>query len=102
MDMIRHAADALGVCIQSIDDPAKIGMEFVPPFSGEERFAVFRGEDEMVMEGGMGGGHGGPWLAPLPGCGIRGDSRPVVSLRSTTGYRMRCLRHRGYRSGSFC
>ena len=35
-------------------------------------------------------------LAPLPGCGIRGDWVPVVSLvpHSTTGYRMGCLRHR--------
>ena len=71
--MIGHAADALGVRIQSIDDSAEIGVEFVPPLFGEDRFAVFRREDQMVMEGGVGGGHDGQWLAPLPGCGIRGD-----------------------------
>ena len=32
-------------------------------------------------------------MATLPGCGFRYDGIPVVSLRSTTGYRMECLRH---------
>ena len=31
-------------------------------------------------------------LAPLPGCGAWGDSVPVVSLRSTTGYKLTSLR----------
>ena len=33
-------------------------------------------------------------MAPLPGCGLRYDGIAVVSLRSTTGYRMGCLLHR--------
>jgi len=34
-------------------------------------------------------------MAATPsGVGIRGGRGPVVSLRSTTGYKMRCLRHR--------
>ena len=97
MNVIRHAADSLGVCVQAIDDAAKIGVEFVPPFLVEDGFAVFRREDEMVMQAGMGGGHAETGLAPLPGCGVRGDLVPVVSpagAGSTTGYRMGCLRHR--------
>jgi len=27
-------------------------------------------------------------LAPLPGCGSSEDGNPVVSLRSTTGYKL--------------
>ena len=105
VNVIRHAADSLGVCVQAIDDAAKIGVEFVPPFLVEDGFAVFRREDEMVMQAGMGGGHAETGLAPLPGCGVRGDLVPVVSpagAGSTTGYRMGCLRHRRRRFGSFC
>ena len=32
-------------------------------------------------------------LAPLPGCGLPWAADPVVSLCSTTGYWLRCLRH---------
>ena len=31
-------------------------------------------------------------LTPLPGCVIRRAGNPVVSLRSTTGYRLESLR----------
>ncbi len=34
------------------------------------------------------------WVSPI-GCMLAGDEYPVVSLRSITGYSLRCLRHRG-------
>jgi hypothetical protein len=35
----------------------------------------------------------GPGLASLPGCPGLSNPHPVVSLRSTTGYRLGCLQH---------
>jgi hypothetical protein len=35
----------------------------------------------------------GPGLASLPGCPGLSNPHPVVSLRSTTGYTLGCLRH---------
>jgi len=32
-------------------------------------------------------------LASLPGCPVLSNLCPVVSLRSTTGYTLECLRH---------
>ena len=58
MNVIRHSTDSLGMGVQAIDDTAQIGVEFVPPFLGKSRFAAFCREDEMVMEAGVGGGHG--------------------------------------------
>jgi hypothetical protein len=40
-------------------------------------------------------------LAPLPGCGMGGFLGPVVSLRSTTGYRRSSLRDVDARCRSF-
>ena len=45
---------------------------------------------------------GGAGLAPLPGCGPPWDADPVVSLRSTTGYTLGCLRHHAGRSPGSC
>ncbi len=68
MNVIRHAANSLRMRVQPIDDASEIGMKLVPPFLGKNRLAVFRGEDEMVVQAGMSGRHGRRWLAPLPGC----------------------------------
>ena len=35
----------------------------------------------------------GPGLASLPGCPGLSNPHPVVSLHSTTGYTLGCLRH---------
>ena len=94
MNMILHTADSFGMRVQSIGDASEIGMEFVPPFPGQNGFAVFRREDEMIMQAGMGGGHVKMGAGTPAGVRDVGDFGPVVSLRSTTGYRMGCLRHR--------
>jgi hypothetical protein len=88
MDMVRDATDALSMSVEALDDATEVGMEFVPPRGCDRGFAVFGRENQMVMETGVRGGHAQLFLAPLPGCGCFGDSDPVVSLRSTTGYRM--------------
>jgi len=72
VNVIRDATDSMRECVETFDDPAKVGMEFVAPGRGNDRFAILRRKDQMVMKAGMGGGHGGRWLAPLPGCGLRG------------------------------
>ena len=68
VDMIRHAANAMRESIESFDDSAEIGVEFGAPWGGDHRFPVLGGEYQEVMERGVGGGHDGQWLAPLPGC----------------------------------
>ena len=102
VDMIRHTTDSMRESIETFGDPAEVGVKFGAPRGGDHRFPVFRREDEVVMKGGVGRGHDVRWLAPLPGGGIRGAQVPVVSLRSSTGYRMRCLRHQETASTDRC
>ena len=92
VNVIRDTTDSLRKCVETFDDAAEVGMEFVAPGRGNHRFAVLRRKDQMVMKAGMGRRHGECWLAPLPGCCFREIRGPVVSLCSTTGYRMRSLR----------
>ena len=48
-------------------------IDLALPLNSEARFAVFGGEDHMIMQAGMCGRHGfgrlSP-LSPLPGCGL--------------------------------
>ena len=93
MDVIRNTTYALWLCVEAFDDSPEIGMEFGTPRSRDDGFPIFCCEDEVVMKGGVGRGHDERLLAPLPGCGFRGVWVPVVSLCSTNGYKMGCLRH---------
>ena len=78
-------------------DPSRIGAfsrwlsEATPPDDGAQNDPHPGGVPAKLVEPIVKTG-----LATLPGCGIRGDWVPVVSLvpHSTTGYRMGCLRHR--------
>lgn len=67
-------------------------MKADAPVGGDERLPVLGGEDEMIMKAGVGGWHKAGRLAPLPGCVICLNGLSVVSLRSTTGYRLQSLR----------
>jgi hypothetical protein len=62
MDVVRHAADALGKGSETFDDSTQISVEFVPPTGVDCRFPVFGGEDQMIMQRGMGRWHG---MCPL-------------------------------------
>lgn len=96
MDVIRNTTDSLWLGVEAFDESSEVGVEFGTPGGRDHRFPIFRREDDVVMKGSVGRRHDARWLAPLPGCGFRGDEGPVVSRlsRSTTGYRMGCLRHR--------
>jgi hypothetical protein len=93
MDVIRHATRALRHAIQTTNGTSEILVQARPPFRRDEGFPVLRGEDKVVEERGVRGCHVRGVLAPLPGCGWWGIDVPVVSLRSTTGYRLGCLWH---------
>ncbi len=69
---------------------ARIG-ETSDPQPRERRQAAC--QHAMVADGRPRHGRG-TWLAPLQGAGGDGDRRPVVLLRSTTGYLLRDLRFR--------
>ena len=57
VDVIVHAADGEGFCAELAEAAAEVGMEAFLPFGEDERFAVFRGEDEVGVERGVGGTH---------------------------------------------
>jgi hypothetical protein len=54
MDVIRHATNAMGQSIETFDDTSEIGMEFGAPRGGNQRFPVLGGEDQVVIERGVG------------------------------------------------
>ena len=93
MNVVGDTPNSLRMSVQALDGLAEIRVQVVRPFLSDEELAVFRGEDQMIMKEGVGGGHGAEGLAPLPGCGFRWGCSPVVSLRSTTGYKMECRWH---------
>ena len=95
MNVIRDTTDALWGATRTTDGSTQILVQTRAPFHGDDGFPVFRGKDNVVEERGVRGWHEREALAPLPGCGLWcGAGIPVVSLRSTTGYRLRCLWHR--------
>ncbi len=61
-------------------------------FRPKPRLAMFRGEHQMVMQRGVGRRHSGRFSRPLRGATISCRHRPVVPLRSTTGYLLSSLR----------
>ena len=77
MDVIRNTTDALWLCVEAFDDSAEIGMEFGTPRGRDDRFPIFRREYQVVMERGVGGGHDGQWLAPLPGMRVKLSEFPL-------------------------
>ena len=99
MDVIRHSTRALRHAIQTTNGTAEILVQAGAPFRRDEGFPVLRGEDKVVEERGVRGCHDREVLAPLPGCGWWGIGSPVVSLRSTTGYRLGCLWHLEMKAG---
>jgi hypothetical protein len=68
-------------------DCSRWSSEATPPGHGPQDIPPRRGVAEVSYPG-----SGGRWHA-LPGCHLGGIGFPVVSLRSTTGYPLRCLRH---------
>ena len=48
MGVIGHAADAFGKTAQSANRSAKIIVETCPPFRGDKRLTILRGEHEVV------------------------------------------------------
>src|SRR5690606_17831064 len=87
MDVIRDSTDSLRQRIESLHHSAEIGMEFGSPGCADGRLPVLRREDQVIMKTGVGRGHGGRWLAPLPGYGFSRIPGSLVSRRSTTGHR---------------
>ena len=54
MHMIGHASDRMGVTIHVSDDSPQVGMESWEKLAREPCLAVLGGEDEVVVEGGVG------------------------------------------------
>jgi len=50
MDMIGHAADALGNSIRRSDDSAKICVQIPAPCGLDERVVIFRSENDVIMQ----------------------------------------------------
>ena len=65
MGVIGHAADAFGKTAQSANRSAKIIVETCPPFRGDKRLTILRGEHEVVVQAQVGRGHGVSGLASL-------------------------------------
>src|ERR1051325_5486958 len=89
MDMIRDAADALRKSAEAGNGPAQVFVQPRTPFGGDDGFAVFGSEHQMIMQAQVGRSHATlqsiTMLRPLPGSPIGHAREPVVSLRSTTG-----------------
>jgi len=94
MHMVANPADALRRAAQSGNGSAQILVQPGAPRRRNQRLTIFRGEDQMIQQAGVRGWHKTIWLASLPGCFACSIRLPVVSLRSTTGYKLGCLRHR--------
>jgi hypothetical protein len=81
VNMIRHATDTLRNPAQTTDSTADVIVKACPSFQSDPWFAVFCREDDMIKEVGV-----------RPGCVVSWICHPVVSLRSTTGYKLKSLR----------
>jgi hypothetical protein len=68
MDMIGHSSNALWRSVHTTNSPAEVFVKALPPLRGNDGFAVLGGENNMIEQAGVGRGHGGDLLAPLPGC----------------------------------
>lgn len=55
MDVVGDTTDGLGNSVEIADDAAEVGVEVFPPGCGDEGGAVFRAEDDVIVEGEMGG-----------------------------------------------
>lgn len=66
MDMVCDTADALGDASEAPDRAAEVFVEIVAQVIGDQGGAMFRGEDQMIVEACVGGRHG---VAP----NMRGD-----------------------------
>jgi len=105
VDMIGHTTDGKGHAIEPANDTAEVAVKFRTECGGDPWFAMFGGKDEMVMEGEMGGGHGG-FLREWTFCrksahgGKGGDDRGLIDLSRPAGTQMiplhgiRWLHHR--------
>ena len=58
VNMIRHTADALAESVQAIDDAAEVFMQPRPPSGIQPRLAVLCAKDDVVVQTGVGAGHG--------------------------------------------
>jgi hypothetical protein len=100
VDVIGDATDALRDGFHFAEDAAEVGVEAFASTRDDERAAFLGGEDEMVVQAEMRGGHGAILPAPRPGrmsffCRYSGG---VASLRhrlispNASGVRSRPIR----------
>ena len=92
MHMIRDPTDTLRNPAQTPDCTAEVFVKTRPPFRRDHRLAAFRREDDVVKEVGVRRGHGGGGWHPIRGARSYWIRYPVVSLRSTIGYKLKSLR----------
>ena len=78
VDVIGDAADGLRDAVEVAHHAAEEGVEAVTPCRGDERCAVFGAEHDVVVEGEVGGWHGGGGVAAPAGAVINVDVRPVA------------------------
>jgi hypothetical protein len=69
VDMIGDTPDPLRNSIESKNDASQILVESRLHQNGNRGFPMPGGKHEVIEQAGVGGGHGGDLLAPLPGCG---------------------------------
>ena len=50
MCVVFGAANREGHAVQVSDNPAEVCVQFVAPILADQRRAVFRAEDEMIMQ----------------------------------------------------
>ncbi len=58
VDMVGNTADALGDASESADGAAQVFVEIVAQVIGDQGGAMFRGEDQVIAEACVSGGHG--------------------------------------------
>ena len=61
MDVIVDATDSLGNPLEPAHGASEVLVQAHSPRVGDRWLAVFSGEDNVVMETKVGGGHGVPW-----------------------------------------
>ena len=70
MDVIGNAAHRRGHAVEGADESAEVGVETVAPRGEDGGGLVLRAENEVVLEGEMGGGHAGIFRHPCRGASV--------------------------------
>jgi hypothetical protein len=103
MHMIIGSTNRLGDSVDVLDDAAEVGVQSIAPGGTDDGLAIFRAENQMVMEGAMGRWHGlasmpewpnlcGKSQPPLPGRGERDGITGGLRRPATIGQALRAYR----------